>query len=328
MSVIAPRLVRRGPPPDALVAVTVVAALLWAHWPTLSDLARRWTHDPQYSHGYLVGVFALYLAWSRRDCFDRAALRPSWWGLALLALGQALSLAGAYVFFDWLRVVSFLPSLAGICVLWGGWRALRGAWPALAFLVFMIPLPYRAEIALAHPLQRLATLASTYALQTLGYEAVARGNVIDLDGARIGIEQACSGLSMLLVFLALATAVAVVMRRPLLDRLIIVASAVPIALVANVVRIVVTGILHKTAGASLANLVFHDLAGWLMMPLALGLMWLELRLLSQVLIPARADGPIFVAPWVRQDEQAPRQEQRSDLNTGTATSKTRRQSPV
>jgi exosortase len=293
--------VLRRPPPYALVLAAVAAALLWAQWPTLAVLTRRWATDPQYSHGYLVVLFAGYLAWTRRVHFLSPAATPSWWGWALLGLGQFLSLAGTYVSFDWLRAAALLPTLAGLAVLWGGRPALRGAWPALAFLLFMIPLPYRVEVALAHPLQRLATAASTYTLQTLGYDAVAFGNVIDLDPARIGVEQACSGLSMLLVFIALATAAALVLRRPPADRILIVASAVPIALVANVVRIVATGILYQTVGRKWADLVFHDLAGWLMMPLALGLMWLELRLVSWVLVPPPVERPIFAVSVPRQD---------------------------
>jgi exosortase len=275
--------------------LAVLAALLWAQWPTLAGLAWRWGHDAQYTHGYLVPLFALYLVWFRRDHLGQALLRPSWWGLVPLALGMSLSLAGAYVSLDWLQAFSLLPALAGICLLWGGRAALRGAWTALAFLVFMIPLPYQVEATLARPLQQLATRASTYALQTLGFETVARGNVILLDGqVRIGVVEACNGLSMLVIFVALATAVALVMRGTLIDRIVIVASAVPIALVANVVRIVATGILHETMGQEVADVAFHDLAGWLMMPLALVLMWLEVRVLSWVCM--RAPDGSGVAP--------------------------------
>ena len=70
----------------------------------------------------------------------------------------------------------------------------------------------------------------------------------------------------------------------------------PIAIAANVLRITVTGILHKTAGRQLADLVFHDLAGWLMMPLALGLMWCELRLLAWVIVPGRQTAVAAPAP--------------------------------
>jgi exosortase/archaeosortase family protein len=89
---------------------------------------------------------------------------------------------------------------------------------------------------------------------------------------------------MLMIFIALAVGFAAVIRRPLLDRALLVASAVPIALAVNILRITATGVLHVRVGPRIADLVFHDLAGWLMMPVALGLLWLEMKFLSYVLI--------------------------------------------
>src|SRR5439155_15879127 len=134
--------------------------------------------DPQYSHGYLVPLFALYLLWQRRGQVTSADLRPSCWGLPLVMGGAALHLLGAYLYFDWICGASLLPVLAGLAVCFGGRKALAWSGPAIAFLAFMLPLPYRLETALSHPLQRVATVASTYALQTLGFPAVAEGNVI------------------------------------------------------------------------------------------------------------------------------------------------------
>ncbi len=269
------------------------AGLLWAYWPVLTGMARRWGHDAQYSHGYLVPLFAGALLWLRRDRLAGLSWQPSWWGVLPLTAAAALGLAGAYYSVAWLEAVSLLPVLAGLSILCGGWRSLRWSWPAIAFLLFMIPLPHRAEVALAHPLQRMATWASTYALQTLGLPALAEGNIILLKDVKIGVVAACSGLSMLLIFFALATAVIAVTRRPLGDKLLILASAVPIAVVANVVRITVTGVLHVTAGSHVANLVFHDWAGWLMMPLALALLGLELWILSRLFVTA---APTALAP--------------------------------
>src|SRR5262249_5165438 len=130
----------------------------------------------------------------------------------------------------------------------GGWRYLGWAWPSIAFLAFMVPLPWRIETAMGPPLQGLATMASTYLLQTLGFMAFAEGNVIQLDEAKIGVVEACNGLSMLMTFVALSTAVAMVVRRPLVDRLVLVASSVPVALLANIFRITLTGVLHETVG--------------------------------------------------------------------------------
>jgi exosortase len=250
--------------------------------------------DPQYSHGYLVPLFSLYLLWWRRGQLTGAQFRPNWWGALLLACALGLRLAGVYWYFSWFEAVSLLPLLAGIALLLGGWPALRWSWPAIAFLIFMVPLPYRLETGLAHPLRGIATATAAYTLQTLGLPALTEGHVIHVHEARIGVVEACSGLGMLLLFFALAVGLAIRVRRPLLDRLVIVASAVPVAIAANVVRITVTAFLHVTVGGRWADLVFHDLAGWLMMPLALGMLWLELYVLSRLLVPRRVRGLVPV----------------------------------
>jgi exosortase/archaeosortase family protein len=75
---------------------------------------------------------------------------------------------------------------------------------------------------------------------------------------------------------------------------VIVLSAVPIALAVNVIRITVTGILHLTAGPELAEMVFHDLAGWFMMPMALGMLYVEFQILSHLIIDEGAAGPLQI----------------------------------
>src|SRR5262249_35865348 len=145
--------------------------------------------------------------------------------------------------------------LAGVTWCLGGWPLLRMAAPAIAFLGFMLPLPHRVEVALGLPLQKIATLASTYLLQMFGFTAAAEGNVIVLNDVRLGIVDACSGLGMLVTFFAMATAVVLVLNRPLLDKLIVLASAIPIAVIANVIRITATGVLSETVGGRIANIV-------------------------------------------------------------------------
>src|SRR5207245_1137782 len=163
---------------------------------------------------------------------------------------------------------------------------------ALTFLLFMLPLPYRVEQALAQPLQRVATHASTFSLEILGFQPTAQGNIIWVhDDTRIGVVEACGGLSMLLTFVALAVAFALVIRRPALDKGLLIASAIPIALFANVTRITVTAILHELVGGRAARVFFHDLAGWFMMLLALALLWLGLHILSRLLVEPEAEKP-------------------------------------
>jgi exosortase len=245
-----------------------------------------WGSDPQYSHGFLVPAFSAYLLWSRRGLLQACRRGTSWWGVGLLAAAGLLRVAGAYLSFDWLEGMSLLPCLTGLAVLLGGVPALRWSWPALAFLAFMIPLPYRLAHGLSAPLQGITTEVSGYAMQTLGLPCLVEGNTVLLQTTRLSVAEACSGLSMLIVFAALTTAAAIVVRRPTLDRVALVASAVPIAIVANAVRIIATGVAYATAGPQLADLIFHDLAGWFMMPLAIGLLALVLKVLDWVLVPA------------------------------------------
>src|SRR6266446_3095332 len=82
--------------PVLVTAALGAAACLWAYWPTLGEMAWRWGHDPQYSHGYLVPLFALYLLWARRQRLLAREPAPAAWGLILLMLAVALRLAGAY----------------------------------------------------------------------------------------------------------------------------------------------------------------------------------------------------------------------------------------
>jgi exosortase len=279
-----------------LAALAVVLlVVLWAHWTALGEAADRWD-DPEYSHGYLVPGFALLLLWLRRETLNRSALRPEWWGLGLVAAAAGMRLYGAYYRFEWLDQIALLPALAGVAVVVGGLAALRWCWPAIVFLFFMIPLPHTVAKGLAEPLQRIATESSTFLLQTFGRPAVAESTLIRLNEVELNIIEACSGLRMLMIFFALSTAVAILIRKPLWERLLVCVSAIPIALAVNILRITATGILHEVAGKEVADAVFHDLAGWLMMPIALVFLGLELKLLKHLLIESDRPAPVPVSP--------------------------------
>jgi exosortase len=279
-----------------------LACLVWAFWPTLVELFHVWGSDPQYSHGFLVPVFAAFLLWARRDMLKEKATgqasqpdknsappaeegwRPTWWGLPLVALGVVMHLNEAYYYSVWLDAAALVPCAAGLWLTAGGWKAWRWGWPSIAFLLFMIPLPYRYAVAMSGPLQNLATVSSTFIMQVIGLPALSEGNLISVNDAWVNVAEACSGLRMLVVFVALSVVVVILCGRPLLDKIIILASAVPIAVVSNIIRVTTTGILHYTTSSEVANVFFHDAAGWVMMPLALGMLWLELKLLSYLFI--------------------------------------------
>jgi exosortase len=287
----------------ALALGLVAAAVIWAYWPALESMGAKWWADPKYSHGYMVPIFALVLLALRRERFLDGPLQPCWWGGAFLILGVAMRLAGMYLYFDWLEELSLLPILASVALMMGGWRALRWSWLSITFLFFMIPLPHRVDTALSQPLQQVATDASTYTLQTLGRPAFAEGNIViikqysgeESESAkehRIGVVEACNGLGMLLLFFAVATGVAVLVKRPLWEKLTIVVTAPLIAVAANIARITVTGLLHEAGKNHTADVFFHDLSGWFMMPLALALLFAELWVLARVFVQRRTVQPL------------------------------------
>ncbi|MFO0877275.1 MAG: exosortase/archaeosortase family protein [Gemmataceae bacterium] len=272
--------------------VLLSVALAWTYWPTFEQMVRRWSQDPQYTHGYVVPLFALIVLWFHRDHFPRQSIYPSWWGVPALLLGGGLRLAGTLFSFEWLEAGSLLPSVAGVVLLSFGPAVLRWGWSLFVFLLFILPWPWQLDVLLTYPLRRIATVCSTYALQTLGVPALARGNIIVVNELEVGVVEACSGLGMLMTFFALSTAVAFVIDRPWHDRLVIFFSAIPIGVMMNVLRITLTVFLYQVADPELARLVFHDVAGWVMMPMALVVLWLELLWLGWLWLPSDDSRPI------------------------------------
>lgn len=124
-------------------------------------------------------------------------------------------------------------------------------------------------------------VVSTFLLQTAELAAYRSGNLINVEGNVLGIAEGCSRLRMLVVFFALTTAVALVAERHWLQKFILVMSAAGVALFCNILRITVTDALSVYAGPKLAETVSHDLAGWLMIPLALAMLWGELQYLQR-----------------------------------------------
>lgn len=287
-----------APPPSATVVrsrgwqlgfAAVLAGIAFAFAGALSDLFRLWTHKADYSHGLLAVPFAGYLLWVRRDLFPAKIAWPDLAGLPLLAAGAGLFVAAGWLNLakEWFQAFAVVLALAGAVVMFcGRWGGLEWAWPALLFPVLAFELPYRVEATLSLKLRELATAAGNAVFQVIGLPSYSEGNVIVIGDTRLGVEQACSGLSMLLTFVAVTAAVALLARsRPVADRVAVFLSAVPIAVVCNVGRIVGTGLVYHAGWTEFGNLIVHDLFGWLMMPVALGIIWAEFKLIYWLIVP-------------------------------------------
>lgn len=288
----------------ALFWVMLFAALAWSYWLPLGEMVRKWVHDPQYSHAYFVPLFSLVLVWMRRGELARCERGAPLAGLALILLGVAVRVAGTAIYMDWLEAVSLVPVLAGAVLVAWGWAGLAKTWYAVGFLVFMVPLPYSVEMAMSQPMQRMATRSSTFLLQMMGFPAFAEGNIIVLNEARIGIVEACNGLGMLILFFALAVGMAILIKRPLLDKAIVILSAAPIAVLSNTLRITLTSIIHDKMGHDYGEMLGHN-QGWVMMPMALAMLWVVVKLIDWVL-PEETDeteSPLEIASHLAERDE-------------------------
>ena len=229
------------------------------YYATAKFLIRHWSSEPDYGHGFFVPLFSLYLLWHRREIIGSAPMKWSWWALPMFALSGAIRWASIYFNLSGDQY-SIFPMLIGVALFLGGWRALRWSWPAILFLVFMIPLPGTLRVMLAQPLQRVATTASVYVIQTLGMPSIAEGNTIWLPPHHLDVEQACSGIAMLMLFFAICVGAVLVLRMSLWEKCVIVASAMPIAVIANVFRVTVAGILMELVSPGAEEIFHHYVA--------------------------------------------------------------------
>lgn len=259
----------------------LAACLLWSYWPTLVELRAFWSRNDDYSAGQLVPLVALYLVWRERGFLLSQPARPSLWGLGLLVLAEVVRLGAVYYGFGSIERAAVVVSLAGVVLLAAGRRIFwRLRW-VLAFLILMLPLPGRVHEAIALPLQRLATDLAAFTLELLGFFVVREGHVLRLDAqTTIGVTEACSGLRMLTAFVFVSAVLAFLISRPWWQKALLVASSVPIAVLCNAVRSVVTAIFVYYAQDPDLSEKFHDFAGLAMMPLAIVLSLAVLRFLA------------------------------------------------
>ncbi|MFO0947401.1 MAG: exosortase/archaeosortase family protein [Planctomycetota bacterium] len=264
----------------ALPWLLLPLTLLWTYSSVFFRLIHTWTTDPDYSHGFLVLPVALYIAWSRRS--SRPALEgPAVGSLGLIGISLVVWLAGVVFNIPPLEEFSLLGSIAGVLWLLGGKKFLVWSLPSVFYLVFMIPLPYTLAVARAAQLQRFAAASAAYLLQACGIPALADGNVIQLERETLDVAYACSGLQMMIAFLAVTTAIAFLSNYRWLGKMLLSLSAIPIAIACNTLRILITAIGFQIFPSEAVRLFVHDFGGLFFIPLAIGLAYLEIHLFER-----------------------------------------------
>ncbi len=260
----------------------LLVALGAAYATIVPEMVSDWYHDENYSHGFLVPLISAYFLSQSWAELKATPLRPSNAGL-LVIIGSLLLLLLGFIGTEYFTMRSSLVFLlAGIVLYWFGWGVLRLAALPIAFLIFMVPIPYIVYNALAFPLKLLVTQASVAVLKILSVPVVSEGNIIMFPQTVLEVADACSGLRSLMSLVTLAVAMAFLTQKSVVNRTILILSAVPVAILTNMFRVIVTGFLASHYGAAAAEGFFHEFAGMAVFVLAIVILFTESAILRKV----------------------------------------------
>lgn len=268
---------------SGLLTLSPFVLLLVCYAPALYDLVIDWWQDPNYSHGFLVPMVSAYLLHCKRDDLFKVVRSNATAGLLLIICGMVLFVVanGAAEYFT-IRF-SFVLSLIGLIWYLFGRDMIRRAWFELSFLVFMIPIPYVIYYAVTFPMQLLASKITVVVLNLMGAGAVRQGNVIHLAGTVLEVAEACSGMRSLISLLALGALYAYLSNLKKTGKWILFISTIPIAILANVARVLVTSMLAYLGGIDVVSEPAHSILGMIVFIFAFVVLFVESAILRRLL---------------------------------------------
>ncbi len=268
------------------VALAMLAVTVLSYWSISANIFREWQRSDDYSAGQLVPLIALFLVWHERKTLRKCMLRPCWWGIALLILAQGARFYGLLFMYESGVRYSMVLTLAGLVLMVAGWQVFRSVSWILLFLFLMFPLPGRIHNLINPPLQKMSTTGSVFLLEAFGVRVRQEGNVVILnEKIPMAVAEACSGLRMLIAFVIVAAFIAYMVKRSRRQKVVLLLSSIPVAVMCNILRLSVTAVLFLLASAEVAQKFFHDFAGLVMMPAAVLIMFGEIWLMDKLTMP-------------------------------------------
>jgi len=251
----------------------VAAGLLALYLPVYLDLARTLWRDDEYAHGPLIlGMFA-WLAWRARAALVTPGRAQPFVGGLVLAAGLILYMVGRALGLPLFSVASHIPVIAGAVLMVAGAPALRAVAFPLLFLAFLVPLPGFVMEAIATPLKELVSACVQALVSSLGYPITRSGVVLSLGSHQMLVADACSGMNSLYGLAAL-TLVYLHLTGPSTKARIValIAAVIPIAIIANVLRVAFLVLLSYHAGDDVAAGPLHTAAGMMVFVVALAIL--------------------------------------------------------
>ena len=264
---------------------TIVVLLVAIYFRIAIKLVGDWYNIPDYSHGFLVPLFAGFLVWDNRNAIRATPVRPSWAGIGLIVFALIVLILGVYGVELFTSRISFVFLLAGLIWTFFGRPMLKRLLFPLFVLVLAIPFPAIVFNQITFPLQLLASRLASMVLPLLGVPVLQDGNVIELPVMKLEVAEACSGIRSLMSLFTLAVFYGYFLEKTTTRRVILALASIPIAVAANVARIVGTGLFVQYWDPVKALGFFHEFSGWVMFVISLGCLYFvhrAMRLISPV----------------------------------------------
>ena len=267
--------------PFALIALLLVGL----YYKIFIKLVYDWYTIPDYSHGFLVPFFAFFLLWDKRKILSQIPIKQTWTGIGLVLFGLAVLILGVYGVDLFTARISFVILLAGLIWTLFGSLVLRELRFPLLVLVLAIPFPTILFNQITFPLQLFASRIASDILPMLGVPVLLEGNVIQLPVMKLEVAEACSGIRSLMSLFTLAVFYGYFLERTTKRRVILALASIPIAVAANVFRIVGTGLCVQYWDPDKALGFFHEFSGWVMFVISLACLYLVHRVMRLISPP-------------------------------------------
>lgn len=258
----------------------LLALMVLLYHGILTSLAKDWWQDPNFSHGFFVPLFSLFVVWQMRGKLSKTQLRPQWFGLIVIVGALCILIVGVLGAELFLSRSSLVLLLAGLVIYFAGWPYFRAVLFPLAVLLLMIPIPVIIFNEITLPLQFLASRLATGLLSGVGVPVLREGNVIQLPALSLEVAEACSGIRSLVSLITLAVIYGYFAERRTILRIILVLAAVPVAVAANALRIMGAGLSGQYWDPDKAEGFFHTFSGWVVFVLSLAMLFLIHRSFS------------------------------------------------
>lgn len=256
-----------------LQAGAIILLLAFIYYSIVARLVMNWWDDPNFSHGFFVPMFSGFVLWLDRKRLAATPVKPSWAGLVVIlgALGLLiLGVLGAELF---LSRTSLIFLLAGLVIYFFGWAQFRAILFPWACLFLMIPIPAIIFNQITFPMQLLASRFASNVLSLLGVPVLREGNVLTLPAMSLEVAQACSGIRSLMSLGTLAVIYGYFLEPRVSWRIFLAVASAPIAILANGLRVVGTGLLVHYWDPEMAEGFFHEFTGWIIFVISLFLLF-------------------------------------------------------